>query len=189
MRSGPPDKDLQLLIQQIAKGDKAAMATLYRVMEQPLFRFIDQKLNDPFASHDILHDVFMNIWASAYRFEGKSSVRTWMFAITYRKVMDVFRSGSRVQVTDRLPEMVDESASAFDNVARAEQASGIRACLDGLKPEHRAVVELAFFEDMSYREIAAVVDAPEGTVKTRVYHAKQLLLRCLQSASIGRAEP
>lgn len=188
MRSGPSDKALQQLVRQIAEGDKSAIAELYRTMEQPLYRFINQKLNDPFASHDILHDVFMNIWASAARFEAKSSVRTWMFAIAYRKVMDVFRSGSRVEVTDRLPEMVDESASAFDEVARAEQASGIRACLDKLKAEQRAVVELAFFEDMSYREIAKVVDAPEGTVKTRIYHAKQLLLRCLQSTSLGRAD-
>jgi RNA polymerase sigma-70 factor (ECF subfamily) len=54
-----------------------------------------------------------------------------------------------------------------------------------LKSDHRSAIELAFFEDLSYREISEIADVPEGTVKTRVFHAKQLLMRCL-AGRIGK---
>lgn len=175
------DKELKALLSRIADGEKSALSTLYVEMEKPLYRFINLKLNDPFQSADILHEVFLDIWKGAGKFEGRSAAKTWMFGIAYRKVMDVFRKGARVDVTDDLPEQVDDSPDAASTLAAAQQAEHVRFCLDGLKPEHRSAVELAFYEDMSYREIAEVTDVPEGTVKTRVFHAKKLLLHCLQT--------
>jgi len=54
-----------------------------------------------------------------------------------------------------------------------------------LKPEHRSAVELAFYEDMSYGQISEVAGVPEGTIKTRIFHAKKLLMRCLQGRMKG----
>ena len=174
------DAELKELIVRIGNGDKAAMTALYREMERPVFRFINLKLNDPFQSADILHEVFLDIWKGAGRFEGRSAAKTWIFSIAYRKVMDVFRKGSRMVVTDDLPEQVDDSPNAESCLVAAETSEHVRYCLDTLKPEHRTAVELAFYEDMSYREIAEVAGAPEGTIKTRVFHAKKLLMRCLE---------
>ena len=139
------------------------------------------KLNDPFQSGDILHEVFLEIWKNAARFEGRSTVKTWMFGIAYRKVMDVFRKSAKVHVTDEFPDQEDDAPAGEECLLAAQEAEHVRHCLSELKPQHRGAIELAFFEDMSYREISEVTDVPEGTVKTRVFHAKQLLLRCLQA--------
>lgn len=162
-----------------AAGDQAALAGLYKLYERRVFRFICSKLNDSFEAGDILHEVFLEVWRSAAKFEGRSAVRTWLFGIAYRKTMDRFRKSARMTVTDEPPEQEDESASALDLVAAGQEAGHLRECIDALSPEHRLAVELAFFEDMPYREIAETAGVPEGTVKTRVFHAKNLLKRCL----------
>lgn len=175
-----PDKDLRTLLVSIGQHDRAAYSALYVELEKPLFRFINLKLNDPFQSADILHDVFLDIWRNAAQFEGRSTVKSWVFGIAYRKVMDVFRRQARTDVVEDVPEQQDDAPNAEASLAAFEEAEHVRLCLDGLKPQQRMAVELAFFEDMPYREIAEVMDIPEGTVKTRVYHAKQLLMRCLE---------
>lgn len=170
---------IRTMLQAVADGDKTALAGLYRALEKPVYRFIFKKLNDPFEAADILHEVFMEVWRSAAKFEGRSTVKTWVFGIAYRKTMDHFRKHKRVTPSDDLPEQVDDAPDAATCLAAAQEAEHLRFCIEGLKTDHRTAIELAFFEDMSYGEISAVVDAPENTIKTRVFHAKKLLLRCL----------
>ena len=167
------------LIQRIGRGDKKALAELYRALEKPLYRFILSRLNDPFESADILQDVFIEVWRSAGRFEGRSKVQTWIFGIAFRKVIDLHRKRGRVTVTDDIPESIDEDADAETCLTAGQEAEHVRHCLGTLKEEHRSAITLAFYEDMAYREIAEVTGVPEGTVKTRIFHAKKLLLHCL----------
>ncbi|MEM7074103.1 MAG: sigma-70 family RNA polymerase sigma factor [Pseudomonadota bacterium] len=171
--------DLVELLNRVAQDDRAAFAALYAALEKPVFRFIASKMNDFSEAGDIHHDVFMEIWRSAGRFEGKSTVKTWVFGIAYRKTMDYFRKHARIDLTDELDEQVDESPNPEMCLAASENAAHLHFCLDTLKPQHRSAVELAFFEDMTYGEIAEIADVPEGTIKTRIFHAKKLLLHCL----------
>jgi RNA polymerase sigma-70 factor (ECF subfamily) len=180
------NEELVQLIRRIADHDRKAFAALYEAMEKPLYRFVLQKLNDPFRAADILHDVFLDTWRGAAGFGGKSSVKTWMFAIAYRKVMDVFRREGRLAGEDELPDRPDDSPDAVQCLIAAQEQAILRDCLGALKPDHRAAIDLTFFEDMSYREIAEVTGVPEGTVKTRVFHAKSLLLRCLEARMKSR---
>ena len=181
------EADTKALIRDIAAGQKTALAALYKEMETPLYRFICVKLNDPHEANDILHEVFMDVWRSADKFEGRSTVKTWLFGIAYRKTMDRFRKTKRVTLTDEMPELTDDSASQFDILAAGQESQHIRFCLEELSLEHRQAIEMAFYDDMTYREIAEVADTAEGTVKTRIFHAKQLLKRCL-SGRLGKVE-
>jgi RNA polymerase sigma-70 factor (ECF subfamily) len=90
-------------------------------------------------------------------------------------------------VTDEMPEEIDESVDTFRDIAAAEEAGHVRFCLDELKAEHRLAVEMTFFHEMGYREIAEATGTAEGTVKTRVFHAKKLLARCLSGRMGVRA--
>lgn len=182
------DQEQRALMSAIADGDKQALAALYRALEKPVFRFIRSRLNDPFESSDVLHDVFMDVWRSAGRFEGRSKVQTWIFGIAYRKVIDVHRRRGRMDVTDDIPDTADDSPDAEACLASSEEAEHVRHCLGTLKDDHRSAIGLAFYEDMTYAEIAEVQGVPEGTIKTRVFHAKKLLMRCLEGL-IGRRVP
>lgn len=178
---------LSALLEAVAAGDETALAGLYRALEKPVYRFIVAKMNDSFEANDILHEVFMEIWRSAGKFEGRSAVKTWVFGIAYRKTMDHFRKHKRLVPSDDLPEQIDEGPDAVACIAATQEAEHLRVCLEGLKLNQRTALELAFFEDMSYGEIAEVVKAPENTIKTRVFHAKKLLLRCLTGRMAGYA--
>jgi RNA polymerase sigma-70 factor (ECF subfamily) len=180
------DAQLRALLTQIVAKDKAAFKQFYQALERPLFRFIKVKLNDPFQSSDILHDVFMEVWTKAERFQGRSTVKSWVFGIAYNKVMDVYRKSSRLIVTDEFPDVEDEGPTGESCVIAAQEAAHVTACLQGLKPQHREAIQLAFYEDMSYRDIGATLATPEGTIKTRIFHAKQLLLRCLTDRLSGK---
>ncbi|MEL6204907.1 MAG: RNA polymerase sigma factor [Pseudomonadota bacterium] len=155
------------------------MSGLYRELERPLYRFIQSRLNDPHEAADLLHDVFMEVWRSAGRFEGKSKVTTWVFGIAWRRVVDRQRRFAKVDLPGDLPEEADESSDTEGAVLAGQEAAHVRHCLGELSEEHRAAVQLAFFEDMGYRDIAGVMRVPEGTIKTRIFHAKKLLLHCL----------
>lgn len=179
------DSQLAGLLQRTATGDRTAFAELYRALERPVFRFILSKLNDPHEGADILNEVFMEIWRTAGRFEGRSAVKTWIFGIAYRKTMDHFRKTRRVTVSDEIPEQEDESPDALTCLAAAQEAAHVRHCLGTLSADHRAAIELAFYEDLSYGEISQVTGAPEGTIKTRIFHAKKLLMHCLGSRMRG----
>lgn len=182
------DQQQKVLLSAVAGGDKQALAALYRALEQPVFRFIRSRLNDPFEAGDILHDVFMEVWRSAGRFEGRSKVQTWIFGIAYRKVIDVHRKRGRTDLTDEFPDTADDAPDAEACLAAGQEAEHVRHCLGQLKDDHRSAVSMAFYDDMTYAEIAEVAGVPEGTIKTRIFHAKKLLLRCL-SALVDRRAP
>ncbi len=172
--------DPAVLIERIAKGDEAAFAALYRLLEARVYRFILSKLNDSFEASDILNEVFLEVWRSANRYQGRSKPTTWIFGIAYHKVMDRYRKQKPEVLTDpALLEQADEGADQAATLSALEEGKHLRHCLDELKPAQRAVMELAFFEDLPYREIAEIVGSPEGTVKTRIFHAKEALRRCL----------
>ena len=76
-------------------------------------------------------------------------------------------------------EIVDEAPPATELIQTSEENEHLRHCLDRLNVEQRTVIDLAFFEDMAYGEISEVVGIPEGTVKTRAFHARKALKACL----------
>lgn len=169
-----------VLMKRVAKGDEQAFAALYNALETRVYRFILSKLNDPFEASDILNETFLEVWKSAEKFEERSKPSTWVFGIAYHKVMDHHRKKKPTQLDDLdHHDPVDESADQTAAMIALQESDHLHQCLSKLKPAFRAVLELSFFEDLPYREIAEIISCPEGTVKTRVYHAKEALRHCL----------
>lgn len=182
------DNSIQLL-QKIAQGDKRAFEDFFRTYESSLYRFIKSKLNDSFEAADILNETFLDIWRKAGTFEGRSKVSTWLFKIAYYKTVDRIRKKIPVPMDeDDMPDLVDETPGALDCLLNSENKWHVKYCLENLKQAHRDALELAFFEDVSYAEIADIVDCPESTVKTRVFYAKGAMKRCLQQKMGGLHE-
>lgn len=179
MNQHTDNDNLVHLLSAIGGGDKIAFRRFYEQLEGPLFRFIQKKLNDPQRSADILHDVFMEVWRNANRFEGRSAVKSWVFGIAHNKAVDLIRRETRIDLPGDMPETIDESPAGEACVLAAQEAAHVQACLQTLAAPQREVIDLAFYEDMSYREISSTLAVPEGTIKTRVFHAKQRLLHCL----------
>jgi len=171
--------DVALLI-RIAKGEESALSEFYRVHEARVYSFALSRLRHEAEAAECLNEVMLEVWKHADRYEGRSKVSTWLLGIANHKVIDKMRRRGRhetVEVDDQLPD--DTCCNMLDVLAGADDAQIVQRCLESLSENHRQVIHLAFYEDMSYEDIAQIAECPEGTVKTRVFHAKQRLKDCL----------
>lgn len=172
------DED-RILIARIANGDKAAMRRLYERHHDGLIRFIRIRSGDDALAADVMQDAMLDVWRMAGRYKSTASVKTWIFTIARNKMVDRLRRSARLQFTDELPETIDDAPDPEAVTAAAQEASRLRACIEKLKDAQRSIVQLAFFEGLTYGEIAEIERIPQGTIKTRIFHAKQSLMRCL----------
>ena len=168
-------KDLALM-SRIAADDKTAMRDLYEAYSPNLSNFVKNWLYDPTQAADLVHETMLEVWRNAKRFEGRSSLKSWIFSIARNKSIDTNRRGARVTYTDEVPETIDGETSQEDFVLGVQNAKYLMAAMKELSDSHRRVLHLAFFEDMKYEDIAVIEDCPVGTVKTRILHAKKKLL-------------
>lgn len=168
------------LLRRVGAGDRAALKALYERHSDPLYRFLRYRLRDPFEAADIVQDVFVEVWRAASRFEGRSAGRTWIFGIARNKAIDRMRRGSR-EVTDPDPDtgIADDAPDPEAVAVAASDAARLRDCIGRLSETHRSAIHLAFYEELPYGEIAAVEGVPVGTIKSRILHAKRLLMHCL----------
>ena len=172
------------LLQKIAEGQQSALEAFYQLYEPRVYRYALSRLNDSFEAADTLNEVMMEVWKYAQRFEGRSKVSTWLLGITHHKVYDRLRKRKKTNLQDDIDDfsnqLVDDNEIHMEQViAGADDAKMIQNCMNKLSSNHREVIHLAFYEDLHYQEIAEVSSCPEGTVKTRVFHAKQALKKCL----------
>lgn len=172
-------KDLEL-VAKIVSGDQSAMKDVYETHSAALQSFVKSWLADPHEAADVVHETMLEVWRRADRFQGRSSLKSWMFSIARYKAIDKNRKGSRISYTDIEPEIVDETVTPSEALALTQEAAHIRECIATLSEAHQRVIHLAFYADMTYKEIAEIEDCPVGTVKTRVLHSKKLLMRRLK---------
>jgi RNA polymerase sigma-70 factor (ECF subfamily) len=171
------------LLARVAAGDMAALRALYLAHADAVQRFVRTRLRDEFEVADIVQDTMLSVWRGAAGFEQRSTVRAWMLTLARNKVIDHLRKQARLSVAEPDETVPTEDPDAEAVIAAAEDTRRVRACIETLSERQRAVVHLAFYEDLSYSEIAAIEKVPEGTVKTRIFHAKKLLMRCLSRAA------
>jgi RNA polymerase sigma-70 factor (ECF subfamily) len=169
------------LLERVGAGDKAAMRQLYERHSAALYHFIRARLRDPFEAGDVMQEVFLEVWRTAGRFERRSSARTWMFGIARNKTIDRLRRSAREVLAEVDPEAPDDAPDPEAVAVAASDAARVRDCIARLSPTHRSAVHLAFYEELPYGEIAGIEGVPVGTVKTRILHAKRLLMHCLET--------
>lgn len=177
-------RDDQQLLLAIASGDTNAVDDFYHRHQARVYRYLLSKMNDSFAAADILNEVMFEVWRSAARFEGRAKVTTWLLGIAHHKVVDYWRKQGKREFIELDDDMVDETASVDQEqvLAAARDATLLRACLKKLSAQHSEILHLVFFEELDYGEIAGILQIPEGTVKSRVFHAKKLMKEQLAKA-------
>ena len=172
------EDDLGLLA-RIRRRDLKAFEQLYRAYQPRLARFLMNILRRPHLVEEVLDDTLMVLWDRPDSFSGRSKLSTWLFTIAWRKAMKALRKqddpveddwGAAQISAERSPEQL-----AGDERAR----HALLDALARLSPEQRAVVDLTYFHEIGYREIAQIMDCPVDTVKTRMFHARRHLRRAL----------
>lgn len=168
------------LVEAVAAGDRAALATLYDRHSGVLFAVARQLLNERAEIEDLVHDVFLEVWKRAHTYDPtRASVRRWLLVRLRSRALDRLRSHafSRRRSLDR------DDRVAPDDPSQDLDAQRVVGLLAELGDDQRAVVTLAYFDGLSSSEIATELGIPIGTVKSRMAAAMQRLRALVEATS------
>ncbi len=171
--AGAAELEDRRLLERVARGDEDCLRTLYDRFAERILRYVYTLLHNRHLAEEIVQETMVAVWNGAGRFGGRSKVSTWIFGIARHRAMDLLRREIR---GERVPDAVLTIPDPAPSVERREH---VLSALSGLPDDQREVVFLTFYEGLSYKEIAATLEIPEGTVKSRMYHAKRKLAEAL----------
>ena len=176
------------LVVRIRDGDLEALGELYKKYKTQVYRTALAITHDEKAAEDILQDVFLRIYTYADRIDETRPLGPWLYRVTvnlaYSWTSRVKRWLRSFQNTlDRwiLPALWRPEAEA----EKREQRCFLQQAIDALPPRHHAVIVLYYLEELSLKEIAYVMDIPEGTVKSRLHYARERLRKSILERERG----
>jgi RNA polymerase sigma factor (sigma-70 family) len=175
MQPSASEDDLDL-IRRVVGRDRQAFETLYHRYSSVVYRYLWKLIRQREMVEEALNDVMMVVWETASRFNGTSRLSTWILGIAHNKALKARARSARfdAELRESEPDGV-ESSGPEDAWAHRELASAVARAIDSLPPEQGMIVELTFYHDLSYPEIAKIVGCPVNTVKTRMLRARQRL--------------
>jgi RNA polymerase sigma-70 factor (ECF subfamily) len=180
----------EVLIGRIANGDRVAMQVLYARHHVRVFRFVLRLVRDESAAEDVISEVFFDVWRQADRFEGRSSVSTWMLAIARFKALSALRRPADEEFDEAAAAAVEDASDDPEiTLEKKDKGASIRKCLESLSPQHREIIDLVYYHEKSVLEVAEIVGIPENTVKTRMFYARKRLAELLKAEGIERGWP
>jgi RNA polymerase sigma-70 factor, ECF subfamily len=161
-----------LLAARLAAGDDGALAEIFGRLAPVVYGGALGVLGDGTAAQDVVQDVFVELWRHPGRYDpAAGTLRTYLTVLARHRAVDLIRSElRRVARQERSYRLTPEPlvASAGDEVLAAETAGLVRSAVQSLPATQRQVVELAYFEGLTCREVAHAVGIPEGTAKSRL---------------------
>jgi RNA polymerase sigma-70 factor, ECF subfamily len=176
------------LIARIAEGDRRAFEELYNLYHRRLARFLTRLTRRYDVAEEVINDTFWVVWRKARSFRGDSQPSTWILGIAYRKARNAFRASARLAEQNLQPDELPLTSEEPANVE--ELRDWLSRALAQLPIEQRLAVELCYELGHSCEEIAAIMDCPVNTVKTRLFHARAKLQKLLpQLAGAARLPP
>lgn len=170
------------LLLRTGQEDRAAFSRLYKLTSAKLFGICLRICGERQAAEDVLHEVYLTIWKRAGAFEpGRASPISWLATIARNRAIDWRRAqGNRVSVPvdDAMP-IADSRAIASDMMLAAEGEQRLHLCLSALDDKAQAAIRTAFFDGLTYAELAERLAVPLGTMKSWIRRGLSRLKECL----------
>lgn len=178
------------LVDGLRAGNEIAYETLIRHYHQPVYNLVYRLLNDPADANDVVQEVFFKVFRNIVAFRGQSSLKTWVYRIAVneahnhrrwftrhrRQEIGLERDEEERSYQDTLS---DPGPSPFKLAADDEAHHILENAIEGLNPTFRAAVVLRDVEDLSYEEIAEILQINLGTVKSRIMRGREALRHAL----------
>jgi RNA polymerase sigma-70 factor, ECF subfamily len=173
------ERDIELLL-AVAAGSRQALEELYLGYHRRLARFLSRFTSRYENVEEIINDTFMVVWQSAKEFRHASAVSTWIIGIAYRTALKSLRRQKNHTAARSLDEYPEQTV---DPTLETEVKDWLKHGLSQLPVEQRLTLELAYHMGHSLEEIAAITECPVGTVKARMFHAREKLRQYLPTLS------
>jgi len=185
-------REIEMLVERAREGDRAAFGQLVDEYKDKIYNYVARMLNDPYEAEDVTQEAFLRAFRSLPRFRGASSFHTWLYRIASNLAIDVVRKRKRQEPTFSLDqplesdegeyerELPDETGGPEDRTSTRETRIAVRRAIMGLPEKLRDVMILYELQGETYEDIAGILDVPLGTVKSRLFNARNRLKESLQ---------
>jgi RNA polymerase sigma-70 factor (ECF subfamily) len=185
-RSAAPSSTDEALIARIADGDRLAMQVLFARHHVRVYRFVLRLVKNQALAEDLISEVFLDVWRQAARFEARSAAGTWLLSIARFKALSELRRRPDRALDEATLAVADPADDPEATIVKTDRNEALRRCLDLLSPDHREVIDLVYYHEMSVEQVAEIVGIPANTVKTRVFHARKRLAELLHAEGVDR---
>ncbi len=166
------------------------MQVLFARHHVRVYRFVLRLVRNEAGAEDLISEVFLDVWRQADRFEGRSTVSTWLLAIARFKALSSMRRKPDGELDEEAAGAIEDTSDTPEVSLQKKDKSGLlRKCLEQLSREHREVIDLVYYHEKSVEEVAEIVGIPEATVKTRMFYARKKLSELLKAAGLDRGWP
>ncbi len=159
-----PPEAIMLLVSQAQRGDKEALDSLYRHFAWPMRRFAITRVNDPMIAEDLVQNVWLKVEKRLHRLNDLTLFQSWLYRALKWEILDWARRAES-QVRSEQDNLPDNSL----------QMTSLPPLLAALPESEREVVELIYLNGLGVEQAALVIDIPAGTVKSRLYRAREKL--------------
>ncbi|MGB0165744.1 MAG: RNA polymerase sigma factor, partial [Luteibaculum sp.] len=172
--------------------DEQAFAEIFARYKGYVFHLVLQMIRDHDTAEDLLVEIFAKAFRKLHTFQPNSSFSSWLSTIAKNHTLDYLRKKRPHKVSidaamdsddESTPylELADEDPTALDQLIVAERNKRIRKIVDRLKPKYRRLIELRYYDELSYEEIAKTLNIPLGTVKAQLFRARDLLSQVVKA--------
>lgn len=185
-------RDYLLVCKAREDGDQRAFADLMRMYREPIYLMLLKMTNDPTDADDLTIEAFGKAFSSLHLYTPTHAFSTWLFSIATNNCLDFIRK-KRLQTIylDDIKTSVDDDVYEYpipsdagnpeESFIHEQRVQILREVVNQLKPRYRKLVELRYFDELSYEEIADKMQMPLGTVKVQLFRARDLLHNILAS--------
>lgn len=167
-----------MLIEAMKRGDKNAFDSFIQRYHNEIYYTALGIVRSEWDARDICQETFLKVFSSLNKLKDTSKIRQWMNRILINKCNDYFRHNKRITVSEYI------EVKRFSDVENVEKIDLLKAMLS-LKEETRVVLTLRYFQDLPLKEIASILDIPEGTVKSRISNGLKELRKLMKTSKEG----
>lgn len=179
------------LVERAAAGREESFAELVRRYQRPIIAYVYRIVGDYDAALDLAQEVFIKVYGSLGRYRAEYKFSTWIYRIAHNAAIDHLRRvaarDAREEVERRERDLRSSALNPEQERERNERRAEIEAVVDQLPPAYRELIILRHAHDLSYEEIAEVTALPLGTVKNRIFRAREMMRRMFIERGITEA--
>ncbi|BBK38060.1 RNA polymerase sigma factor [Allostella sp. ATCC 35155] len=179
---GTEEAELASAIRRCAAGDQVALRLLYDREAPRMLGVALRLVRRRAVAEEVVHDAFLQVWRRAASFDpARGAARPWLYAILRNRALTILRGEGRMELVEDFEPMglVSEEEAPDAAVERLSDGGRLRRCLEGLEPQRRNVVVLAYIQGLSHGELAGRLGVPLGTVKSWIRRSLSALRECM----------